>query len=88
MTAGPVDGELRAQDWDACNGGAAVGAGATYWAEDLVGVEITAEEAERAERNVRLIDPSGVARVIAEDAVEAVVDYPRHDRPALPRRQR
>jgi len=59
-----------------CNAGAAVGPGATYQAEDLVGVEIKAEEAERAERNVRLIDPTGVARVIAEDAVEVVADYP------------
>jgi predicted O-methyltransferase YrrM len=59
-----------------CNAGAAVGAGATYQAEDLVGVEIKAEEAERAERNVRLIDPTGVAHVIAEDAVEVVAGYP------------
>jgi len=59
-----------------CNAGAAVGPGACYRAEDLVGVEIKADEAERAERNVRLIDPTGVARVIAEDAVEVVADYP------------
>ncbi len=59
-----------------CNAGAAVGPGATYQAEDLVGVEIKAQEAQRAERNVRLIDPTGVARVIAEDAVQVVADYP------------
>ncbi len=59
-----------------CNAGAAVGPGATFEAEDLVGVEIKPEEAERAERNVRLIDPTGVARVITEDAVEVVADYP------------
>jgi len=59
-----------------CNAGAAVGAGATYQAEDLVGVEIKAEEAERAERNVRLMDPTDVAHVIAEDAVEVVAGYP------------
>ncbi|MGD9497839.1 MAG: O-methyltransferase [Armatimonadota bacterium] len=59
-----------------CNAGAAVGPGATYQAEDLVGVEINAAEAERAQRNVRRLDPTGVARVIAEDAVEAVAHYP------------
>lgn len=59
-----------------CNAGAAVGPGAVYTAEDLVGVEIKPEEAERAERNVRLLDDIGVARVIAEDAVEVVADYP------------
>ncbi len=59
-----------------CNAGAAVGPGATYQAEDLVGVEIKAEEARRAERNVRALDPTGVARVIAEDAVEVVAHYP------------
>ncbi|MHC4480765.1 MAG: O-methyltransferase [Planctomycetota bacterium] len=54
------------------NAGAAVGSGACYTAEELVGVEIVPEEAERAERNVRRIDPTGVARVVADDAVRYV----------------
>jgi len=57
------------------NAGAAVGPGACYTARELVGVEIKPEEAERAERNVRSIDPTGVARVIADDAVAFVERY-------------
>lgn len=57
------------------NAGAAVGPGAVYSARNLIGVEIQADEAERAERNVRRIDPSGVARVAAADAVEVVRDF-------------
>ena len=52
------------------NAGAAVGPGACYEAANLIGVEIKPDEAARAERNVRKIDPTGVARVVAEDAVE------------------
>jgi len=51
------------------NAGAAVGPGAVYSARVLIGLEIKKDEAERAERNVRRIDPTGVARVLAEDAV-------------------
>lgn len=58
------------------NAGAAVGPGACYSAGNLIGVEITTDEAERAERNVRRIDPSGVARVVAADAVEVVSEFP------------
>ena len=58
------------------NAGAAVGPGACYSAKSLIGVEIVPEEAERAERNVRRIDPSGVARVIAEDAVKVAAEFP------------
>lgn len=54
------------------NAGAAVGPGACYQASNLIGVEIVAGEAERAERNVRRMDPSGVARVVAGDAVDVV----------------
>jgi len=57
------------------NAGAAAGPGACYAAQDLVGLEIKPEEAERAERNVRQIDPTGVARVLAEDAVPFVANY-------------
>ena len=58
------------------NAGAAVGPGACYAARDLVGIEIVANEAARAERNVRRIDPTGVARVVAADAVPFVAAYP------------
>ncbi len=57
------------------NAGAAVGPGACYRAERLVGVEIKPEEAERAERNVRRLDPDGVAHVVAADAVEVARDF-------------
>ncbi len=59
-----------------CNAGAAVGPGACYTARNLVGVEIDPREAERAERNTRRIDPTGVARVVAADAIEVVSDFP------------
>lgn len=58
------------------NAGAGVGPGAVYTARNLIGVEIKPEEAERAERNVRKIDPTGVARVVAADAVDIVRDFP------------
>ncbi len=58
------------------NAGAAVGPGACYEAEDLVGVEIDAEKAAQAEANVRRIDPTGVARIVAADALEVLANYP------------
>ncbi|KPK62359.1 MAG: hypothetical protein AMK73_06215 [Planctomycetes bacterium SM23_32] len=58
------------------NAGAAVGPGACYTARNLVGVEIVPEEAGRAERNVRRIDSTGVARVVAADAVDVVREFP------------
>lgn len=51
------------------NAGAAVGPGACYQADRLIGVEILPEEADRAERNVRSIDATGIARVVAQDAI-------------------
>lgn len=51
------------------NAGAAVGPGAVYEARHLVGLEIDATEAARAERNVRLVDSTGVARILAQDAI-------------------
>jgi predicted O-methyltransferase YrrM len=57
------------------NAGAAVGPGACYAARQLIGVEIKPQEAERAERNVRRIDPTGVARVVAADAVDVAADF-------------
>ncbi|MCC6728720.1 MAG: class I SAM-dependent methyltransferase [Chthonomonadales bacterium] len=58
------------------NAGAAVGPGAAYTAEALLGVEIKPAEAERAERNMRRVDPTGVAHVVAADAVDVVRDFP------------
>lgn len=57
------------------NAGAAVGPGACYTARQLIGVEIKPEEAERAERNVRRIDPSGVARIVAADALDIAAEF-------------
>ncbi|MHC4591443.1 MAG: class I SAM-dependent methyltransferase [Planctomycetota bacterium] len=57
------------------NAGAAVGPGACYTAQELIGVEIAPDEAERAERNVRCVDPTGVARVVAADAVDVVATF-------------
>jgi predicted O-methyltransferase YrrM len=57
------------------NAGAGVGPGACYRADNLIGVEIKPEEAERAERNVRKIDPTGVARVLAADALDVVAGF-------------
>jgi len=60
------------------NAGAGVGPGAIYKAKNLIGVEVKSQEAERAERNVRRIDPTGVARVIAEDAVDTAKNFPEN----------
>lgn len=57
------------------NAGAAVGPGKCYTAQQLIGVEIQPEEAERAERNVRRLDPTGVARIVAADAVDVVAEF-------------
>jgi len=57
------------------NAGAAVGPGACYTARQLIGVEIVPEEAARAERNVRRLDPTGVARVVPADAVPFVASF-------------
>ena len=58
------------------NAGAGVGPGKCYEAERLIGLEIKPEEAERAERNVRKLDPTGVAEVLAADAVPHVAGFP------------
>jgi predicted O-methyltransferase YrrM len=57
------------------NAGAGVGPGACYEPRELLGIEIRPQEAERAERNVRRLDPTGVARVIAADAVDVAAGY-------------
>jgi len=59
------------------NAGAAVGPGACYQADQLIGVEIDPAKAALAERNVRRIDPTGVARIVAEDAVHTAANFPR-----------
>ena len=58
------------------NAGAAAGPGACYTARNLIGIEIIPDEAARAERNVRRIDPTGVARVVAANAVPYVAEFP------------
>lgn len=57
------------------NAGAAVGPGACYTAQQVIGLEIREAEAERGERNVRRIDPTGVARIIADDSVDFVAKF-------------
>jgi predicted O-methyltransferase YrrM len=57
------------------NAGAAVGPGACYRAAQLLGVEIDPAKAALAERNVRRIDPTGVARIVADDAVNVARDF-------------
>ena len=51
------------------NAGAAVGPGACYDAQRLVGLEIRPEEADRARRNVATIDPERRAEIIAADGI-------------------
>ncbi|MFQ6040779.1 MAG: O-methyltransferase [Candidatus Poribacteria bacterium] len=58
------------------NAGAGVGPGVCYKAKQLIGIEIKPREAERAERNVRRIDSTGVARIVAADAVDFVARFP------------
>jgi predicted O-methyltransferase YrrM len=57
------------------NAGAAVGPGACYTAQELIGVEIKPEEADRARRNVSRIDPTGLARIVADDAVSVASHF-------------
>jgi predicted O-methyltransferase YrrM len=57
------------------NAGAGVGPGACYQAEQLIGVEIDEDKAALAERNVRRIDPTGVARIVAADAVNVAAEF-------------
>lgn len=57
------------------NAGAGVGPGAVYRPEDLVGVEVKADEAERARRNVEALAPRSPARIVAADAVDFVAEY-------------
>lgn len=55
--------------------GAAVGAGACYRAERLVGVEIDPERAEMARRNLAVIDPAGETEILCEDAVKTAKEF-------------
>jgi len=51
------------------NAGAAIGPGAYYEAQRLIGIEIRPEEADRARRNVATIDPDHRAEIIAADGI-------------------
>lgn len=55
--------------------GAAVGAGACYRPERLVGVEIDPGRAEMARRNLAAIDPDGVTEILCEDAVKTATEF-------------
>ena len=55
--------------------GAAVGAGACYRAERLVGVEIDPERAEMARRNLAAVDSDGVTQILCEDAVKTAGEF-------------
>lgn len=57
------------------NAGAAVGPGACYDAERLVGVEIQTKEADRARRNVARLDKTGRAEILGADGVEVARDF-------------
>ena len=57
------------------NAGAAVGPGACYTAQELIGVEIKPQEADRARRNVGRIDPTGLAQIVTDDAVNVAAHF-------------
>lgn len=57
------------------NAGAAVGPGACYTARELIGVEIKPDEADRARRNLGRIDPTGHAKIVADDAVNVAAQF-------------
>lgn len=57
------------------NVGAAIGPGACYRASRLIGLEIEAEEAARAARNVATIDPEGQAQVLAQDGIPFLREF-------------
>ena len=57
------------------NAGAAIGPGASYDAERLVGIEIRPAEAARARRNVSAIDAQGLAEVIVADGIPWLRDF-------------
>ncbi len=57
------------------NAGAACGPGACYEAERLVGIEIIPAEAERARRNVAMIDPENRAEIVAADGLPWLRDF-------------
>jgi len=57
------------------NAGAAIGPGASYKAERLVGIEIKPDEAARARANVARVDPGGKAEIVAADGVEWLAGF-------------
>jgi predicted O-methyltransferase YrrM len=59
------------------NAGAAIGPGAEYVAQQLVGLEIRPSEAERARRNVvRLVGTRANTQILAEDGIPWLQHYP------------
>ena len=59
----------------ASNTGAAIGPGACYRAERLIGIEIDAKEADRARRNLATIDEYGQSDIIATDGAPWLRDF-------------
>jgi predicted O-methyltransferase YrrM len=58
------------------NAGAAIGPGACYDAERVVGLELRPEEADRARRNVATLDYNGVAvDILGEDGIPYVTSF-------------
>jgi predicted O-methyltransferase YrrM len=58
-----------------CNAGAAIGPGACYEAERLIGIEIDATEAERARKNLATIDEDGQVEIITADGISWLRDF-------------
>jgi predicted O-methyltransferase YrrM len=57
------------------NAGAAIGPGACYEAERLIGIEIRPEEADRARRNVATIDDDHRAEIVPADGIPWLHDF-------------
>lgn len=57
------------------NAGAAVAPGACYEAENLIGLEIRPEEANRARENVAKIAPEGKTEIIAADGLQWLPEF-------------
>jgi predicted O-methyltransferase YrrM len=57
------------------NAGAAIGPGASYEAERLIGLEIRPHEAARARRNVATVDGDDRAEIIAADGLDWLVTF-------------
>ncbi len=58
------------------NAGAAIGPGAAFDADRVIGIEINEDDAALAQRNVSSIDPTGKGQVLAVDGVQWLRDDP------------